>query len=58
MGRDLEEAFVVCQVLEKACRSFIEAEFLGGAKTIGKIEAYRMHQAYLRKYSTQDKKNK
>jgi L-fuculose-phosphate aldolase len=35
IGRDMEEAFVVCQVLEKACRSFIEAEFLGGAKAIG-----------------------
>lgn len=58
VGRDLEEAFVVCQVLEKACRTFIEAEFLGGAKTIGRIEAHRMHQAYLRKYSAQDRENK
>jgi L-fuculose-phosphate aldolase len=58
VGRDLEEAFVVCQVLEKACRTFIEAEFLGGVKTISRIEAHRMHQAYLRKYSTQDRENK
>lgn len=51
VGRDMEEAFVVCQVLEKACRAFIEAEFLGGAKGITKAEAWIMHQYYLRKYS-------
>jgi len=58
VGRDLEEAFVVCQVLEKACKVFIEAEFLGGAKSINKFEAKMMHQIYLRKYSAQAKKNK
>jgi L-fuculose-phosphate aldolase len=58
IGRDLDEAFVVCQVLEKACKTFIEAEFLGGAKTINKFEARLMHQVYLRKYSAQAKKNK
>lgn len=58
VGRDLEEAFVVCQVLEKACRAFIEAEFLGGAKSIGFIDAFLMHQFYLRKYSQLDRKNR
>lgn len=58
LGRDLEEAFVVSQVLEKACRAFIEAEFLGGAKSINKVEAYLMHQYYLNKYSKQKKSNK
>ena len=51
VGRDLEEAFVVCQVLEKACRSFIEAEFLGGSKAIGPVEAWIMHKYFLMKYS-------
>jgi L-fuculose-phosphate aldolase len=55
IGRDMEEAFVVCQVLEKACKAFIEAEFLGGAKGINKFEAHLMHQFYLRKYSKQKK---
>jgi L-fuculose-phosphate aldolase len=55
-GRDLDEAFAVCQVLEKACKAFIEAEFLGGAKSIGRIEAWVMHQAYLKKYSKLAKK--
>lgn len=58
IGRDLDEAFVVCQILEKACKAFIEAEFLGGAKSINKFEAYLMHQAYLKKYSAQDRKNR
>jgi L-fuculose-phosphate aldolase len=51
VGRDLDEAFVVCQVLEKGCKAFIEAEFLGGAKHINKFEAWAMHQVYLKKYS-------
>ena len=58
VGRDLDEAFVVCQVLEKACKAFIEAEFLGGAKSINKFEAYLMHQIYIQKYSRQVDKNK
>ncbi len=51
IGRDLEEAFVVAQILEKSCKAFIEAEFLGGAKSIPKFEAHLMHQYYLKKYS-------
>lgn len=58
IGRDIDEAFVVCQVLEKACKAFIEAEFLGGAKGINKFEAVLMHQIYLKKYSAADKKNR
>ena len=58
VGRDLDEAFVVCQVLEKACKAFIEAEFLGGAKSINKFEAHLMHQIYIRKYSGEADKNK
>jgi len=58
VGRDLEEAFVVCQVLEKACKAFIEAEFLGGAKSINKFEARLMHQLYIRKYSGEADKNR
>ena len=58
VGRDLDEAFVVCQVLEKACKAFIEAEFLGGAKRINKFEAHLMHQIYIRKYSKEADHNK
>jgi len=51
VGRDLDQAILCCEILEKACRSFIEAEFLGGAKEINKFEAWIMHQYYLKKYS-------
>lgn len=53
VGRNMEEAFIAAQILEKACKTFIEAEFLKGAKSINKFEAIIMHQYYLRKYSKQ-----
>lgn len=58
IGRNLEEAFAVSEVLEKACKAFIEAEFLGGAKSISKISAAIMHQVYLKKYSRLEEKNR
>jgi len=58
IGRNIEEAFAVSEVLEKACKAFIEAEFLGGAKTISKFSATIMHQVYLKKYSRQEEKNR
>lgn len=51
IGRTLEEAFATCEILEKACRTFMESEFLGGAIPINPIEAWVMHEYYLRKYS-------
>lgn len=58
VGRTLDEAFTVSQVLEKACKAFIEAEFLGGARPISKVTAAVMHQVYLKKYSKLEEKNK
>ncbi|MBN2626620.1 MAG: class II aldolase/adducin family protein [Spirochaetales bacterium] len=51
LGRDMEEAFTCCEVLDKGCKAFVEAEFLGGAKFINRFEAALMHQIYLKKYS-------
>ncbi len=51
LGRDMNEAFVTCEILEKSCRTFIEAEFLGGGVPIGGLEARIIHEYYLRKYS-------
>ena len=50
-GRDLKEAVLCAQIAEKGCRAFVEAEFLGGAKSVGRFEAAVMHQVYLKKYS-------
>jgi len=58
VGPTLDDAFVACVLLEKACKAFIEAEFLGGAKSINIFEAHLMHQYYLLKYSMRDAKNR
>ncbi len=51
LGRDMNEAFTCAAILEKTCKAFIEAEFLGGAKTISRVDAFIMREYYLRKYS-------
>ncbi|MBN1250804.1 MAG: class II aldolase/adducin family protein [Bacteroidales bacterium] len=53
VGRNIDEAFVAAQVLEKAAKSFIEASFIGGAKSINKFQAWMMHKYFLEKYSKQ-----
>ncbi|MBM3289695.1 MAG: class II aldolase/adducin family protein [Candidatus Hydrogenedentes bacterium] len=58
VGPTLDDAFVACVLLEKACKAFIEAEFLGGAKSINIFEAHLMHQYYLLKYSKRDAKKR
>ncbi|MBL8967486.1 MAG: class II aldolase/adducin family protein [Spirochaetaceae bacterium] len=51
LGRDMDEALLCARMAEKGCRVFIEAEFLGGAAALRPVEAWAMHQVYLRKYS-------
>jgi L-fuculose-phosphate aldolase len=51
LGRSMEEALTCARIVEKGCRAFVEAEFLGGAKSINRVEALLMHEVYLRKYS-------
>jgi L-fuculose-phosphate aldolase len=51
LGRTMGEALICARIVEKGCRAFIEAEFLGGAKPINRVEAALMHEVYLRKYS-------
>lgn len=58
IGRNIEEAFVVSKILEKAAKAYIEASFLGGAKPIPDSEAIKLHKEYLEKYSTEDVENK
>jgi len=55
IGRDLDEAFVACQVLEEAAKAFIESEYLVEAKSINKFEAWMMHKYFLMKYSQKEK---
>lgn len=58
LGRTLEEAVTAALVLEKACKAFIEAEFIGGAKPIHPIEAWMMHKVYLFLYSRKKDNNR
>lgn len=53
IGRNVDEAFTACEILEKACKTFIESEFLGGGVPINKFEAKVMHEYFLKKYSKQ-----
>ena len=58
LGNSLEDAYVAAQLLEKTSKAFVEAQYLGGAKSINKIEAWLMQQFYQFKYSKEAKKNK
>ena len=51
LGRTMAEALLCARILEKGCRAFIEAEFMGGAHGINRFEARLMHEVYIRKYS-------
>lgn len=54
-GRGMQEALLCARIVEKGCRVFIEAEFLGGAKSLAPLEAWAMHKVFLAKYSKQGK---
>lgn len=58
LGNSIDDAYVAAQLLEKTSKAFVEAKYLGGAKSINKIEAWLMQQFYQFKYSEEAKKNK
>ena len=58
LGNSIDDAYVAAQLLEKTSKAFIEAKYLGGAKSINKIEAWLMQQFYQFKYSKEAKKNR
>ncbi len=51
LGRDMAEALLCARIVEKGCRVFIDASFIGGAKPLAPVEAWAMHQVWKRKYS-------
>lgn len=53
-GRDMKEAILCARMVEKGCRVFIEAQFLGGAASLAPLEAWAMHKVFLAKYSRQE----
>lgn len=58
IGKNLEDAYVAAQLVEKTSKAFLEAKHLGGAKPINIIEAWLMHKFYILKYSKESEKNK
>jgi L-fuculose-phosphate aldolase len=58
IGRDMEEAVLVCEVLEKGCKAFIHAELVGGIKMIDKPVALQIRQDYLDRYSKLKNENR
>lgn len=58
LGTSIDDAYVAAQLLEKTSKAFVEAKYLGGAKSINRIEAWLMQQFYQFKYSKEAKKNK
>ena len=58
VGGTLDDAYIAAQLLEKTSKAFIEAKYLGGAKSINRLEAWAMQMYYQFKYSREAKKNR
>ncbi len=58
VGRSLDEAFVVAEILEKSAMAYLAARLLGSAYSIDKLTAENLHRIYLQKYSRLEKDNK
>lgn len=50
-GKDLKEALIVCELVEKTAQIFVYAEQLGGAAALAADEVADMHKFYCEKYS-------
>ena len=50
-GRILEEAFMVCEIVEKAAKVCLFANFLGGCVVLDEEDVNIMHDFYLKHYS-------
>lgn len=50
IGRDLSEAFTVCEVMEKSCHAYILTELLGGGHALPAQMAKGFRDYYLTKY--------
>ena len=50
VGRDMEEAFIACHILEKACQIQVNVEMIGGGKALSPKEAQIYRDKYLNVY--------
>lgn len=58
IGGTIEDAYIAAQLLEKAAKTWTEARWLGGAKSINRMEAWAMQLYYQYKYAREAKKNR
>jgi L-fuculose-phosphate aldolase len=50
IGRDMEEAFTACQILEKSCQIQLNVNLLSGGKPLSKRDAEAYRNEYLKSY--------
>lgn len=58
VGGTVDDAYIAAQLLEKTSKAYIEAKYLGGAKSINRLEAWAMQMYYQFKYAKEAKKNR
>lgn len=58
IGGTVDDAYIAAQLLEKTSKAWIEAKYLGGAKSINRVEAWAMQMYYQYKYKKEAKKNR
>jgi len=57
-GGTVDDAYIAAQLLEKTSKAYLEARWLGGAKSINRLEAWAMQMYFQFKYAKEAKKNK
>jgi ribulose-5-phosphate 4-epimerase/fuculose-1-phosphate aldolase len=58
VGGTVDDAYIAAQLLEKTSKAWIEAKYLGGAKSINRLEAWAMQMYFQFKYAKEAKKNR
>ena len=58
IGGTVDDAYIAAQLLEKTSKAYLEARWLGGAKSINRLEAWAMQMYFQFKYAKEAKKNR
>ena len=58
IGGTVDDAYIAAQLLEKTSKAYLEARWLGGAKSINRLEAWAMQMYFQLKYAKDAKKNR
>jgi hypothetical protein len=58
VGGTVDDAYIAAQLLEKTSKAYLEALYIGGAKSINRFEAWAMQMYFQFKYAKEAKKNR